>query len=246
MKRNNIINYAILSSHRSGSSLLCNLLSHTNVAGKPNEFFGEWDGSMYKKYDMLDYEAYLNRIIAEFTTQNGVFGAKTMSNDILNIFKHLETFPEFSDYTYAEKVRIFFPNIKFIYLTRRNKVEQAISWWKATQNHHYHTTDFAKMPATPLEYNFNAISHLINEINMEECAHQEVLSLLESIPLTLVYEDYIQDMRGTVQKIMEFLEIEDAYTFREPTLYQMADVVTQEWAERYRQELQDGWINLRW
>lgn len=65
MKRNNVINYAILASNRSGISLLCNLLSQTDIAGKPNEFLGDWEGSLYHKYNMADDESYLDRIIQD-------------------------------------------------------------------------------------------------------------------------------------------------------------------------------------
>lgn len=171
---------------------------------------------------------------------------KAMGADFLQLCERLEAFPKFSGYSHAEKVRTFFPNMKFIYLTRRNKVEQAISWWKAAQNNHYHTTDHAKMPETELVYDFDAITQLINEVIMQEAAHQDFLNKINVVLLTLVYEDYIQYMRGTVQKIIDFLEIEADYTFQEPQLYKMADSITKEWAQRYRQELQDGWTNIRW
>lgn len=242
------LNYAILSSHRSGSSLLCNLLTQTGVVGIPNEYFSHWQGRSYNSYDVTNYPEYIHRVIDEMQTDNSVFGMKMMAGDdeFQGILKRLGTLPAYQELSNAEKIRTFFPNIKFIYLTRRNKVAQAISWWKAAQNNHYHTTDDTKMPDTLLRYDFDAISHLIKEVTMEECAHQEILSLLDVTPFTLVYEDYIQDMEGTVQKIIEFLGIEEPYTFQKSQLHKMADSLTQEWTERYRQELQDGWTNRRW
>ncbi|GAB5490438.1 MAG: Stf0 sulfotransferase family protein [Phototrophicaceae bacterium] len=238
--------YAILASNRSGSSLLCNLLAQTTVAGLPNEFLGDWEGSLYRDYNMSDFRQYLQRIINEFTTENGIFGVKAMGADLLQYCERLETFPEYSGSTHAEKVRAFFPNMKFIYLTRRHKVEQAISWWKAAQNNHYHTTATASVPDIELKYDFDAVTQLLNEVIMQESAHQDFLNKIDIVPLTIVYEDYIQDMQGTVQTIIEYLEIEDEYNFQDPQLYKMADDTTKEWAERYRQELQEGWTNIRW
>lgn len=243
------INYAILSSHRSGSSLLCNLLSQTEVAGKPGEYFSHWNNTAFKNYNLSDYPAYIHRITGEMKTANDVFGVKAMpgvDDGFQGLLKRLEAFPKYKTLANPEKVRIFFPNIKFIYLTRRNKVAQAISWWKAAQNNHYHSTDSQSMPDTELEYNFDAITHLLKEIMSEESAHQAFLSMMKAIPLTLVYEDFVQDMRGTVQKILDFLGIEDEYTFNEPTLYKMADSTTEAWLQRYREELQDGWQHRRW
>ena len=127
------INYAIIFSHRSGSSLLCNLLSQTNIAGTPDEFFLHWQGRAYKNYDISDYPAYINRVIQESQTNNLVFGIKTLTSDFLAACNRLEAFPNYKNRSNAEKIRILFPNIKFIYLTRRHKVRQAISWWKAAQ-----------------------------------------------------------------------------------------------------------------
>ena len=242
------INYAILASHRSGSSLLCNLLSQTEIAGKPNEFFSHWNERSYKNYDIVDYPSYIQRIVQETQTSNSVFGVKVMTaNDGFGGFlQRLEAFPNYKYLSDAEKIRTFLPNIKFVYLTRRHKVKQAISWWKAAQNNRYHTTNDTPMPDADLEYNFDAISHLLNELIMEESAHQEFLDIMGTTPLTLVYEDFIQDMPSTLQRIFKFLTIEDDYEFHEPQLYKMADALTDEWAQRYREELQKDWQNIRW
>ena len=81
---------------------------------------------------------------------------------------------------------------------------------------------------------------------MEECANQAFFEMMETVPLNLVYEDYIQDMCGTVQKIINFLEIKDEYTFQEPLLRKMADALSEEWEQRYREELQANWGHKRW
>lgn len=239
-------NYTVLASNRSGSTLLCNLLAQTNVSGKPGEFLGDWEGSLFRDYNMPDFRQYLQRIRSEFTTENGVFGVKAMGADLLQCCERLEAFPEYKGRSHAEKIRAFFPNMKFIYLTRRHKVEQAISWWKAAQNNHYHTTATASVPDIELRYAFDSITQLLNEVIMQESAHQDFLNKIEVVPLTIVYEDYIQDMPATVQKIIAYLGITDPYSYQEPQVYKMADNTTKEWAERYRQELQDGWVNIRW
>lgn len=203
------VNYAILASHRSGSSVLCNLLSQTGIAGKPGEYFSHWNERSYNNYDLRDYPAYIIRVVQETQTSNGVFGVKVMTRNhgFQGLLKRLEAFPGCASLSNAGKFRTFFPNMKFIYLTRRHKVKQAISWWKAAQNNHYHTTASVSMPDTPLEYNFDAITHLLKEVAMEDCAHQEFLEIMNARPLTIVYEDFIQDMEGTVQCIIDFLGI---------------------------------------
>ncbi len=242
------INYAILSSHRSGSTLLCTLLSQTDIIGKPGEYFSHWNDCSHKDYDITNYPEYIQGVVDDTQTSNGVFGMKMMAgvDGFQGILNRLETFPEYNHLSNPEKIRTFFPNIKFIYLTRRNKVAQAISWWKAVQNNHYHSFEDIAAPDMELEYNFEAITHLFKEATIEECAHQALLESMDAIPLTIVYEDYIQDMPGTIERVKNFLEIEGDYSYETPSLVKMADALTDEWAERYRIELQADWQNKRW
>ncbi|MEL6403327.1 MAG: Stf0 family sulfotransferase [Chloroflexota bacterium] len=242
------INYAILSSHRSGSTLLCNLLSQTGVAGKPGEYFSHWRGRSLDNFTLTDYPAYIDYVVESSRTPNSVFGMKMMAGDdgFSGILQRLETVPDYKALSDPEKIRTFFPNIKFIYLTRRNKVAQAVSWWKAAQSDHYHTSVGEDTPDFEMKYDADAITHLFQEAVMEECAHQAFLTKMNAIPLTIVYEDYIQDMPATIARIIDFLGIEDDYTFHPPQIKQMADDITAEWIERYRKELQANWQNIRW
>lgn len=242
------ITYAILSSHRTGSSLLCTLLTQTGVAGKPNEYFSHWRGRSYNHYDLSDYPAYIKRIVAERQTSNSVFGMKMMAGEdgFAGILHRLETVPAYAGLTDPEKIRTFFPNCKFIYLTRRNKVAQAVSWWKAVQTDYYHTVGDQPASDIPIKYDFDAIRHLFTEATIQECAHQAFLDKMRAVPLTFVYEDFIQNQPETVTRILNFLGIDDAYIFQPSSLRQMADATSQAWIERFRIELQADWENKRW
>jgi trehalose 2-sulfotransferase len=247
--RSPALTYFLLASHRSGSSLLCDLLSKTKVAGQAGEFFLHWRGHSHSGWDFSDYPAYIQRVFDETTTPNGVFGVKLMTGSaggIKGFFEQLEPFPLFSKLTDVEKVRAIFPNLHCLYLTRRNKIAQAVSWWKAIQNEHYHSSPDKPMPATPLKYDFAAIDHLVSEIMMEEAAHQAFLDELGIIPHTIVYEDFMQDMEGTVRGITDFLGIKESYRFQASRLIKMQDSLSDEWIQRYRQEKQANWENVRW
>jgi trehalose 2-sulfotransferase len=243
------LTYFLLASHRSGSSLLCDLLSKTGVMGQAAEFFLHWRGHSHLGWDFSDYPAYIQRVIDETTTPNGVFGVKLMtgnSGGLKGFHERLEPFPLFSKLTDVEKVCAFFPNLHGLFLTRRNKIAQAVSWRKAVQNEHYHSTPEKPMPATPLKYDFAAIDHLVSEIMMEEAAHQAFLDEMGIIPHTIVYEDFMQDMEGTVRGILDFLGIKESYTFQASRLIKMQDDLSEEWIQRYREEKQANWENVRW
>jgi trehalose 2-sulfotransferase len=168
------------------------------------------------------------------------------SGGLKGFHERLEPFPLFSKLTDVEKVCAFFPNLHGLFLTRRNKIAQAVSWRKAVQNEHYHSTPEKPMPATPLKYDFAAIDHLVSEIMMEEAAHQAFLDEMGIIPHTIVYEDFMQDMEGTVRGILDFLGIKESYTFQASRLIKMQDDLSEEWIQRYREEKQANWENVRW
>ena len=243
------LTYFLLASHRSGSSLLCDLLTKTGVAGQPAEYFMHWRGSSHNGWDFSDYPAYIQRIFDETRSPNGVWAVKLMGGKIGGIngfLERMETVPMFHELTEPEKVRAIFPNLRCIYLSRRNKIAQAVSWWKAAQNEHYHSTPEKGMPATPLSYNFAAIDHLISEIMMEEASHQAFLDDMGITPYNIFYEDFIQDMEGTVKGIMNFLSIHETYTFQSSNLIKMQDTLSDEWVQRYRKEKQETWEHIRW
>jgi len=82
---------------------------------------------------------------------------------------------------------------------------------------------------------------------MREAGIQEFFSEGNIVPLTIVYEDFIQEYEKTVRKVLEFLgldtiNIKIPYPFLAPT----ADDISEEWVERFREELQKGWETRGW
>jgi LPS sulfotransferase NodH len=229
------------------------LLTATNVAGRPEEFFFQAVELIYREqWQVSSYADYIHRAFIHGTTPNSVFGAKVDTGDYLSYFeKQLRAIPEFSDPAlplYSILISLF-PNLKFIWLTRRDKIRQAVSWWKASQSKEWACHTVAPCGAKQdLQYQFTSIDRLVAESVMREAAWQAYYSEWGVIPLTLVYEDYVENYRGSVAKVLDFLEIDDAYIFREEaiTLLKQADALSEEWVQRYHEEKQQGWGNKGW
>ena len=82
---------------------------------------------------------------------------------------------------------------------------------------------------------------------MREAGIQEFFSEGKIVPLTIVYEDFIQEYEKTVRKVLEFLELDTiSLKIPSPSLAQTADDLSEEWVQRFRQELQNGWENRGW
>ncbi|GAF65776.1 hypothetical protein BTS2_2675 [Bacillus sp. TS-2] len=97
------------------------------------------------------------------------------------------------------------------------------------------------------EYNFNAIHHLFIESTMFEASIEEFFTEAKVVPLTIVYEDFIRDYEGTVLKVLKFLNLPTQNIDISPPYFeQIADDVSEQWVQRYREECQKGWEHIRW
>ena len=244
--------YFICSTVRTGSSLLCETMKNTGTAGKPEEYFwhGMEDETWYQDYHPDDYTAYIHRVMSETTTPNGVFGAKMMGGYLWDFIRRIQETPAFADATVNQCMMAVFPNLKHIYLTRRNKVRQAVSWWMAIQTNRWSSGDDRDPDPEPPTYKFEAIDHLLQEIVFREAAWEAYFTRMGVRPLTLVYEDFHDDITATTLKVMEDIgiTIPEGLTTPETSLKKQANEVTETWVQRYREEKQsgEGWWRVFW
>jgi trehalose 2-sulfotransferase len=246
--------YTIWFSQRNGSTLLCEGLKATGIAGKP----GEWvempqNTSLLEFYQAASYEDLQTKLWNQGTA-NGVFGIKANAprkeNDL--IMQELSQIPGVEPTTtHFEIWENAFPNGKHIFLTRINKIRQAVSWWKAIVTQQWHLVKGEeKQPFKNKlreQYNFEAIKHLLLEISLRESKIQAFLEEGNIVPLTIVYEDFIKEYVQTIRNVITFLGITQAeYPVKEPYYAQLSDEVSEEWIERFRKELQKDWKNVIW
>ena len=242
------LSYTIWFSQRTGSTLLCRALQSLDVAGKPSEWL--YASNLLEKYQLKNYAELQQKLWQLGTTYNGIFGVKTGAcepyfSQIINTFRQ---FPDCNPKT-DNRVEIWhnaLPNCKHIYMTRRNKVRLAVSWWKAIQSQEWHR-EKGKLPnADELQdkYNFEAISHLFAECSMREAAIQEFFDEGSIVPLTIVYEDFILAYEQTIKDILGYLKLPSNVknmSIPSPPLQRLADDVSEEWVQRFRKERQSGW-----
>jgi LPS sulfotransferase NodH len=237
-----ILSYTIWFSQRTGSTLLSQALASTGVAGNPAEWITFRDPITISKEE-------IESIWKEGSTSNGVFGVKTcLTREWIDGLRKLYDLPESA--SQAEVWRSAFPNSdKHIWMTRRNKVRLAVSWWRAIVSGEWHR-QFAEQPQEhdiADKYDFDAINHLFTECSFREAAMEQFFSEEGIVPLTIVYEDFILNYEGTVIKVLEHLEIPtEGVKVAPPSFDRIADDVAEQWVQRYREERQKGWGNIQW
>src|SRR5690242_16750524 len=120
--------YLILATPRSGSYLLCEGLIRTRLAGNPTEYFGPVQTEAIMKHlNTSNYKECLAWILAQGTTPNGVFGGKVIWNFHAEFVSCLREGLGHQELQAHELPPKAFPNLRYIWMTRRDKVRQAIS-----------------------------------------------------------------------------------------------------------------------
>ena len=243
------LSYTIWFTQRTGSTLLCNALEATEIAGVPREWLHTWLDEQQGN-DPAELQL---RLWQSGSTPNSVFGQKHSFSE--PHFSHLiETFRQFPGCPANEKnrVRIWehgLPHHRHIFMTRRNKVRLAVSWWKAIKTQEWHRLSGESPKSVDLReaYSFDAIHNLFRECSMREAGIQEFFSEGNIVPLSIVYEDFIYEYEKTVRNVLGFLGLDPTIVkVPPPSLARTADTTSEEWVQRFRAELQAGWQNRGW
>lgn len=243
-----IKSYLICAIPRTGSYLLCDMLGATGVAGRPNEYFSDsYQRHWSKRWGSSDYDSYLRRVIQIGTTENGIMGVKS----------HPWQFNHFArqaagraPVTYVERPAVlerWFPNLHYVWLRRRDRLSQAISYAKSLQTNIWWDADTEPVPnATPkpeaLEFDFDLITQSVARLVEEEDMWRRYFDSNGIDPLVIFYEDLVVDPDSSVQSVLELLKVgpPPAVPAQHPSFRRQADATTASWLRRYRAELSRG------
>jgi LPS sulfotransferase NodH len=125
--------YLVLATPRSGSTLLGQGLQASGLAGDPKEFFGHKMPFWMERWQTPTLPAFAAHLRQARATPNGVFGAKLLYRQLLHLESLARQDPELADLPLPEILDRLFPDLRFVWVTREDKVRQAISWFKARQ-----------------------------------------------------------------------------------------------------------------
>ena len=264
--------YLICSTPRTGSSLLCDALTATGVAGRPEEYFQfrartgfprrpqeyfegaadaeifdilgprtrvEEDEARYDPSRFERYDGYLDWALEAGTTPNGVFGAKVMWGYFNGFVTGLRwAVPGRQRLSVCELAPSVFPNLRYLSVTRRDKVRQAVSLWRALQTWSWSSDQVPAVGTEHLVYSHAAIAHLIRDIEAHEYEWRAYFRECGVEPLTIVYEDFAGRYEDTVRDILRHLEIPEAEAaaITAPHKRPQSDDLSRQWADRYRAE----------
>ncbi len=232
--------YIICAVQRSGSSLLCEALNNTGLAGHPEEYFldgqGWEDGDWARHNNVSTRSDYLRLVFDKGTSPNGVFGVKVMWNYFHIMIEKLTELPGYQDLPAPQIMESLFPNVHFLWMVRRDKVRQAVSWARAAQTDVYAWHQGKRpIPKQEPSFDFTFIDNLHILILQGEAGWQSFFSACGKKPIKVIYEDFVEDYEGTALKILDSLSIPypSDLQFGERTLQKQADALNNSWVEQY-------------
>ena len=236
--------YIICTMPRSGSWLLSEALEKTRIAGSPREYFNELqEATWFEKWDVWSYADYLKRVLARGTTPNGVFGVKLHWYQFDGLPAKLSQIPGMEGLARYEMMRRAFGDPRYILLTRRDKVRQAVSFFRASR-----TCVWWKIPGVPerepvipesdLGYDYQGIDRLKKLLRAHHDNWRRYFDQNGIEPIPVVYEDLAHSYGSTVLDVLRALgvTIPAGLTIPQPRLQKQADGRSEEWVQRYHND----------
>ena len=242
--------YVICTNPRSGSWLLSEGLAATGVAGHPREWFNvleeQRQRARWGDQGQVDPRplSYLSYLVAQGRTPNGVFGLKLHYYQLADLSAQLSQVSGYRGLPVQEAISAAFPGVRYIWLTRRDKARQAISYHRACQTDVWWQIepgaqvepDRAPREARP-EPRFDpvAIAGLERLAVANDAKWQSFFAQCGADPLVITYEDLAADYAGTIGAILGWLGVAhpDAVRIRPPRLRRQADELSEAWLARY-------------
>jgi LPS sulfotransferase NodH/SAM-dependent methyltransferase len=219
--------YFITSSYRCGSQYLCWKLWETGVLGAPCEYLnpGYEIRVLMKRFNVFSHADYVAKLLERRTSKNGVFGLKEH-------FHHFEAFLK----AYPALLDALSP-VTYIYISRRDKVAQAVSMAKALQTDQW-SSRMEDGSRPPLQYDRELIANCLKDLERQDAGWLKWFEARNVAPFQLTYEDLIADTPRAVESVVELLGVQDdeRVEVAVPPAKKQSDETNHEWIERFERE----------
>lgn len=243
--------YLICATPRSGTTLLCDLLTETGKAGVPHSYFRRqdipwraerWGVSQGDPSDLGEFDrAYLEAVLRVGTGATEVFGLRLMWGTVAELCDRLGGLFA-GELTTAALLNKAFGPLSYVHVFREDKVAQAISLLRAEQSGLWHlaadgTERQRSGPPALIGYDDARLVEIVDELERDDAAWTAYFAESGISPVKVRYEDLAVQPDREIQKVLDALGYSSMLTAPAvPRTAKMADHITHEWRERFRQE----------
>jgi LPS sulfotransferase NodH len=235
-------------------------LKETGVPRRPREYFWglrspevlrllphdaqlDRDSERVATWNRDDYARHLDASIEQGTTANGVFGAKMMWGYFDDFLELARGIPRFGGMGDGSLLNAAFPDLQYVFVSRSDKVRQAVSLWRALQTWVWRKAEGAaddeRLPEQRAVYSFDAIDHLLDQLRRHEDAWRGFFFRIGRRPLSVLYEDVAGDLDATVERVLHELGLERP-PVSEPVAEPMrrqSDDLSESWVQNYLEDV---------
>jgi LPS sulfotransferase NodH len=238
--------YIICTNPRSGSWLLSEGLASTSLAGNPREWFNIIEEQQHRARWRMDHatdltpSAYIDLARLDSTTSNGLSAIKLHYYQFAELGKKIAAIENCGGLTAFQAMEKLFPQAGYLFLTRRDKRRQAISyliaagtdeWWSIDGV----TPDKRQASAAYPEFDAVAIARVEQTFVENDAKWQAYFAENAITPLVIYYEDLVSDYQGTIRSVLRWLDIADADAIHIPPtrLKRQSSAQNEDWLTRY-------------
>ncbi len=202
------LRYAILSSPRSGSTLLARMLRETGLAGDPLEYFNPRllvAERVRTQNPKLNLRQFLEVMEKRRTSPNGIFGIKMHFSQLMRVYgSKTPGAPRPNPGVGAQLLK---RHDKLIWIRRRSKLRQAISQRIALATQAWSSEERAagekKLSIHPL-----AVLTSLRAVAAEDRYWERLIGLHKLDVLEVWYEDLVADYEGQCRRVLAHLGID--------------------------------------
>ncbi|NRB03720.1 MAG: sulfotransferase [Rhodobacteraceae bacterium] len=244
--------YFICTAPRSGSTLLCRLLTATGAAGRPESYFHRPSLEAWKQANGVAASANADELAVLGEVFQAVLRDASDGCDLRGIRLQAHSLPFFLEQlrrihpgTESDKARIerIFGSTCFIHLKRPGKLDQAVSYLIAEQSGLWHrNADGSELerlaPHKDPLYDFDRIAACKAEMADYDATWDTWFQTERISPLRVTYPDLASDPLAVLRRVLVALgkdpKCADGVT---PPVRKLADATNAAWVERF---LADG------
>lgn len=230
---------------------MCDLLTDTKAAGRPDSFFRRQSFTEWARYfnvSVADWgnehqfdRAYLAAAIREGTGGTDVFGMRLMWESVGDLSKSLNSLYPDLPCDGARFQAAFGPPV-YVHLSRGDKVAQAVSHLKAEQTGLWHVaadgTERERLKAgrAPV-YDSHTLAELVEELQAHDAAWATWFARQGTQPVSITYEALSSQPQAVLATVLSAIGVNPAIAKTvEPRTARLADSESHEWATRFRTE----------
>ena len=252
------MSYLVCATPRSGSTLLCETLRGTGVAGNPLEFFEALPETGVPRRP-LDYLVGLEDpdalgLVERAPPHNAppysdlrgcvsydehlakVRREGTTPNGVFGakiMWAHLEDLGRrLGAADLGALVDELFDRPHFVWVRRQDTVRQAVSLWRAMQTQSWRAEN--EPGGGEPRYSFAALHHLVSLLVAHDAAWERFFAATDRV-LTLTYEEISSDLAGSLERTLAHIDVEppDGALEALPNMRRQADERSDEWVAAY-------------